>query len=84
MVHRHINGTIRDTGPFLLPAFLLALALPVAFGLTSGVWDVAHGTRIPADVRAALYGPPGPAPPRQVPRSGQSAHPALDLNGRRG
>jgi hypothetical protein len=57
MVHRHINGTIRDTGPFLLPAFLLALALPVAFGLTSGVWDVAHGTRIPADVRAALYGP---------------------------
>jgi len=105
----HINGTIRDTGPFLLPAFLLALALPphtllaflaglvqayvaeewvhhsvhfytfdnlyfryikrhhlyhhsrrgreIAFGLTSGVWDVAHGTRIPADVRAALYGP---------------------------
>ena len=106
---KHINGTIRDTGPFLLPAFLLALALPphtllaflaglvqayvaeewvhhsvhfytfdnlyfryikrhhlyhhsrrgreIAFGLTSGVWDVAHGTRIPADVRAALYGP---------------------------
>jgi sterol desaturase/sphingolipid hydroxylase (fatty acid hydroxylase superfamily) len=24
----HINGTIRDTGPFLLPAFLLALLLP--------------------------------------------------------
>jgi sterol desaturase/sphingolipid hydroxylase (fatty acid hydroxylase superfamily) len=24
----HINGTIKDTGPFLLPAFLLALALP--------------------------------------------------------
>ena len=24
----HINGTIKDTGPFLLPAFLLALVLP--------------------------------------------------------
>jgi sterol desaturase/sphingolipid hydroxylase (fatty acid hydroxylase superfamily) len=24
----HINGTIKDTAPFLLPAFLLALALP--------------------------------------------------------
>jgi sterol desaturase/sphingolipid hydroxylase (fatty acid hydroxylase superfamily) len=24
----HINGTIKDTGPFLLPAFLLALLLP--------------------------------------------------------
>ena len=105
----HINGTIRDTGPFLLPAFLLALALPphtllaflaglvqayvaeewvhhsvhfytfdnlyfryikkhhlyhhsrrgreIAFGLTSGLWDAALGTRIPAEIRTALYGP---------------------------
>ncbi|HEX9186887.1 MAG TPA: sterol desaturase family protein [Vicinamibacteria bacterium] len=104
----HINGTIKDTGPFLLPALVVALALPphtllaflaglvqayvaeewvhhsvhyyrfdnryfryirrhhlyhhsqkgsgVAFGLTSGLWDAAHGTRIPAEVRAALYG----------------------------
>ena len=104
----HINGTLKDTGPFLLPAFLLAL-LPAAahapgvplrprrrptwrrsgyttrctsttsatptsatsrgttstttaggakrlgFGLTSGLWDVAYGTRFPAEVRAALY-----------------------------
>jgi len=106
---KHINGTIRDTGPFLLPAFLLALALPphtllaflaglvqayvaeewvhhsvhyyhfdnlyfryikrhhlyhhsrrgreIAFGLTSGLWDAALGTRIPAEIRTALYGP---------------------------
>jgi 4-hydroxysphinganine ceramide fatty acyl 2-hydroxylase len=105
----HVNGTIRDTGPFLVPAFLVALLLPphtllaflcglvqayvveewvhhsvhflhfdslyfryikrhhlyhhsrkgqgIAFGLTSGLWDAAYDTRIPADVRAALYGP---------------------------
>jgi sterol desaturase/sphingolipid hydroxylase (fatty acid hydroxylase superfamily) len=29
----------------------------VGFGLTSGLWDIAHGTRIPAPVRAALYAP---------------------------
>jgi cyclopropane-fatty-acyl-phospholipid synthase len=29
----------------------------VAYGLTSGVWDVAYGTRIPAPIRGALYGP---------------------------
>ncbi len=29
----------------------------IGFGLTSGIWDIVHGTRIPADVRAALYGP---------------------------
>jgi hypothetical protein len=61
MVHRHINGTIRDTGPFLLPAFLLALALPVAFGLTSGVWDVAHASR-PMSARRST-GPSGPGAP---------------------
>jgi sterol desaturase/sphingolipid hydroxylase (fatty acid hydroxylase superfamily) len=105
----HINGTIRDTGPFLLPPLLVALALPphtflaflaglvqayvveewvhhsvhfcdfdnryfryirrhhlyhhsrkgqgMAFGLTNGFWDVACGTRIPDDVRAALHRP---------------------------
>lgn len=104
---RHINGTLKDTGPFLLPAFLLALLLPphtllaflcgltqayvaeewvhhsvhfyhfrnpyfryikrhhlyhhsrrgsgLGFGLTSGLWDVAYGTRFPAEVRAALH-----------------------------
>ncbi len=105
----HINGTIRDTGPFLLPAFLVALLLPPqtllaflaglvqaylveewvhhsvhfyhfdnhyfryikahhmyhhsqagkerGYGLTSGMWDVAYGTRFPAEVRRALYRP---------------------------
>jgi hypothetical protein len=105
----HINGTIRDTGPLLLPAFLLALVLPPqtllaflaglvqayvveewvhhsvhfyhfdnlyfryikahhmyhhsrmgmerGYGLTSGMWDVAYGTRFPAEVRRALYRP---------------------------
>jgi sterol desaturase/sphingolipid hydroxylase (fatty acid hydroxylase superfamily) len=105
----HINGTIKDTGPFLLPAFLLALLLPPqtllaflagltqayvveewihhsvhfyhfenlyfryirahhmyhhsqlgrdrGYGLTSGMWDAAHGTRFPAEVRRALYRP---------------------------
>ena len=116
----HINGTIKDTAPFLVPATALALVLPphtllaflaglvlayvveewvhhsvhfyhfenpcfryikrhhlyhhsrrgseIAFGLTSGVWDVVHDTRIPADVRAALYGPVlgRPAPRRQA------------------
>jgi len=28
----------------------------VAYGLTTGFWDVLHGTRIPKDVRRALYG----------------------------
>jgi dihydroceramide fatty acyl 2-hydroxylase len=107
----HINGTIKDTAPFLIPAFLLALALPpqtllaflcgltqayvaeewvhysvhfhhfdnryfryirrhhlyhhsqrgreVGFGLTSGAWDVVFDTRIPEDMRRALYGTPG-------------------------
>jgi len=27
----------------------------LGFGLTSGVWDVVYGTRIPAEVRAAMY-----------------------------
>jgi hypothetical protein len=105
----HINGTLKDTGPFVAFLAALALALPphtmfaflaglvqayvveewvhhsvhfyhfgnpyfryiqrhhlyhhgrrgseIAFGLTSGLWDVVHDTRIPADVRAALYGP---------------------------
>jgi dihydroceramide fatty acyl 2-hydroxylase len=111
----HINGTIKDTAPFLVPAFLLAMALPpqtllsflcgltqaylaeewvhysvhfhhfanpyfryirrhhlyhhsqrgqeVAFGLTSGAWDVVLDTRIPEGVRHALHGTPprGPA-----------------------
>lgn len=30
---------------------------PVAFGLTSGLWDVLRGTRISADDRRLLYGP---------------------------
>jgi sterol desaturase/sphingolipid hydroxylase (fatty acid hydroxylase superfamily) len=115
----HINGTIKDTGPFLLPAFLLALALPphtllaflcglvqgyvaeewvhhsvhfchfdnpyfryirkhhlyhhsqrgreVAYGLTSGGWDVVLETRIPDDVRAALYGVARPRVRRPTP-----------------
>jgi sterol desaturase/sphingolipid hydroxylase (fatty acid hydroxylase superfamily) len=29
----------------------------MAYGLTSGAWDVAYGTRIPAPVRESLYGP---------------------------
>ncbi len=116
----HINGRIRDTGPFLFLPAALGLVLPphtllaflaglvqayvveewvhhavhfyhfknryfryikrhhlyhhsrrgseIAFGLTSGVWDVVHDTRIPADVRAALYGPilRGSAPRRQA------------------
>jgi sterol desaturase/sphingolipid hydroxylase (fatty acid hydroxylase superfamily) len=105
----HINGTLKDTGPFLLLPVALALVLPphtllvflaglvqayvveewvhhsvhfyhfrnpyfryikrhhlyhhsrrgaeIAFGLTSGMWDVVHDTRIPPEVRAALYGP---------------------------
>ena len=105
----HINGTIRDTGAFLLLPFLLALLLPpqtllaflagfvqayvveewvhhsvhfyhfgnryfryikrhhlyhhsrrgqdIGFGLTNAMWDVVYGTRIPADVRAALHAP---------------------------
>lgn len=108
----HINGTIKDTGPFLLPMFLLALLLPpqtllaflagltqayvveewvhhsvhfyhfrnryfryirthhmyhhsqrgqdLGYGLTSGVWDAAYGTRYPAEVRRSLYGPVRP------------------------
>jgi sterol desaturase/sphingolipid hydroxylase (fatty acid hydroxylase superfamily) len=105
----HINGTIKDTGPFLVPVALVATLLPphtlfaflagmvqayvveewvhhsvhfyhfdnlyfryikrhhlyhhsrvgstVAYGLTSGAWDAACGTRIPAPVRGSLYGP---------------------------
>jgi sterol desaturase/sphingolipid hydroxylase (fatty acid hydroxylase superfamily) len=26
-----------------------------AFGLTSGFWDIAFGTRVPAPIRARLY-----------------------------
>jgi hypothetical protein len=113
----HINGTIKDTGPFLAPAFLIALFLPPqtllaflagftqayvaeewvhhsvhfyhfdnlyfryikahhlyhhsrvgaerGYGLTSGGWDAVYGTRFPAEVRAALYGPlrRPPSPP---------------------
>ena len=29
----------------------------IAYGLTSGMWDTAYGTRIPGRVRASLYGP---------------------------
>jgi sterol desaturase/sphingolipid hydroxylase (fatty acid hydroxylase superfamily) len=105
----HINGTMKDTAPFLALPAALGLVLPpptllaflagfvqayvveewvhhsvhfyhfknpyfryikrhhlyhhsklgseIAFGLTSGMWDVVHDTRIPADVRAALYEP---------------------------
>ena len=105
----HINGTLKDTGPFLVLPAALALVLPphtllaflaglvqayvveewvhhsvhfyrfdnlyfryirahhmyhhsqagteLGYGLTSGMWDVVHDTRIPADVRASLYGP---------------------------
>ena len=104
----HINGTMKDTAPFLVLPAALGLLLPphtllaflaglvqayvveewvhhsvhfyhfknpyfryikrhhlyhhsprgseTGFGLTSGVWDVVHGTRIPAGVRAALHG----------------------------
>jgi sterol desaturase/sphingolipid hydroxylase (fatty acid hydroxylase superfamily) len=114
----HINGTIRDTGPFLIPAFLVALLLPpqtllaflsglaqgyvveewihhavhfyrfdnayfryirahhlyhhsqagkeMGYGLTSGMWDAAHGTRFPAEVRRALYH--ARSAPRRPPR----------------
>jgi sterol desaturase/sphingolipid hydroxylase (fatty acid hydroxylase superfamily) len=114
----HINGTIKDTAPFLVLPAALGLILPphtllaflaglvqayvveewvhhsvhfyhfqnpyfryikrhhlyhhsrrgsgMGFGLTSGVWDVVHDTRIPADVRVALYGPIlGRAPARR-------------------
>ena len=105
----HINGTLKDTAPFLVPVTAVGLLLPpqtllaflaglvqayvveewvhhsvhfyhfdnlyfryikrhhlyhhsrvgstVAFGLTSGAWDVAYATRIPAPVRGALYRP---------------------------
>jgi sterol desaturase/sphingolipid hydroxylase (fatty acid hydroxylase superfamily) len=105
----HINGTIKDTLPFVLPMALLAHLGPVwaapallagilqayvveewvhhsvhfyswsglyfryikrhhlyhhsprgmaiAFGLTNGFWDIVYDTRIPADVRQALYEP---------------------------
>jgi hypothetical protein len=120
----HINGTIRDTGPFLLPAALVGLLLPphtllaflaglaqayvveewvhhsvhyyhfgnryfryikkhhlyhhsrrgegFAYGLTNGLWDVAGGTRIPAEVRAALYGSLY-VPPRTWAKKAESA-----------
>ncbi len=120
----HINGTIKDTGPFLLPAFLLALLLPpqtllaflsglaqayvaeewihhsvhfyhfdnayfryirahhmyhhsragkeLGYGLTSGMWDVAYGTRFPAEVRRALYR----RPPRAAASSRERARSA--------
>ncbi len=107
----HINGTLKDTAPFLALPAGLALVLPpatllaflsglvlayvveewvhhsvhfyhfdnayfrtikrhhlyhhspaggqVAFGLTSGAWDLVHRTRIPEPVRKALYRPPG-------------------------
>jgi sterol desaturase/sphingolipid hydroxylase (fatty acid hydroxylase superfamily) len=29
----------------------------IAFGLTNGFWDMVYGTRIPLEVRAALYAP---------------------------
>jgi 4-hydroxysphinganine ceramide fatty acyl 2-hydroxylase len=106
---RHINGTLKDTAPFVVPMALVAALLPphtgfaflagllqayvveewvhhsvhfyhfdnryfryikrhhlyhhsraggqVAYGLTSGVWDAAYDTRIPASVRDSLYGP---------------------------
>jgi hypothetical protein len=105
----HINGTIKDTAPFLVPMSLVAALFPphtaiaflagmvqayvleewvhhsvhfyhfdnlyfryikrhhlyhhskvgstMAYGLTSGAWDVAYGTRIPTPVRTALYRP---------------------------
>jgi sterol desaturase/sphingolipid hydroxylase (fatty acid hydroxylase superfamily) len=105
----HINGTIKDTAPFVVPMAAVAVLFPphtaiaflagmlqayvveewvhhsvhfyhfdnpyfryikrhhlyhhsrvgnqVAYGLTSGLWDTAYGTRIPAPVRASLYGP---------------------------
>ena len=120
----HINGTIRDTGPFLIPAFLVALLLPpqtllaflaglaqayvaeewihhsvhfyhfdnayfryirahhmyhhsragkeLGYGLTSGMWDVAYGTRFPAEVRRALYR----RPPRAAASSRERARSA--------
>jgi sterol desaturase/sphingolipid hydroxylase (fatty acid hydroxylase superfamily) len=103
----HINGTIKDTLPFVLPMALLSFLAPVwslsaavaglvqayvveewvhhsvhfyhfknryfryirrhhlyhhspkgmeiAYGLTNGFWDVVYETRIPPDVRRALY-----------------------------
>lgn len=105
----HINGTIKDTLPFVLPVALLSHLAPVwsapvvvagilqayvveewvhhsvhfhsggslyfryikrhhlyhhsprgmdiAFGLTSGFWDIVYDTRIPSDLRDALYAP---------------------------
>jgi hypothetical protein len=102
----HVNGTLKDTGPFVALFFALGLLAPpftatllvagliqayiveewvhhsvhfasfegryfryikrhhlyhhspvgseVGFGLTSGIWDVVHGTRIPEGVRQRL------------------------------
>jgi hypothetical protein len=105
----HINGTIKDTLPFVAPMALLSFLAPVwslpalvagivqayvveewvhhsvhfydfesyyfryirrhhlyhhspkgmdiAFGLTNGFWDVVYDTRIPPQIRHALYAP---------------------------
>jgi hypothetical protein len=105
----HINGTVKDTLPFVAPVALASWLVPawslpvfvagilqayvieewvhhsvhfyqfdnlyfryikrhhlyhhsprgmnIAFGLTNGFWDVVYDTRIPPDVRHALYAP---------------------------
>jgi hypothetical protein len=44
----------------------------IAFGLTNGFWDIVYDTRIPVDVRHALYA-------ALHPRPGGSAAASLDL-----
>jgi sterol desaturase/sphingolipid hydroxylase (fatty acid hydroxylase superfamily) len=34
----------------------------IAFGLTSGFWDVVYDTRISPEIRQSLYGPSSEAP----------------------
>jgi len=48
----------------------------LAFGLTSGIWDVIQGTRVPAPDRARLYGQPRASrrPPRLASRAALARH----------
>ena len=54
----------------------------VAYGLTSGAWDVMLDTRIPDDVRGALHGTPVRGPAGR--RTPVDPTPALDPAGHRG
>jgi len=66
MVHRHILHGVFPDGPGLQRLFH---RLFDHLHLTSGLWDVVNDTRIPADLRAALYDPllGKPALRRQAP-----------------